>query len=259
VVEATAKLVFESFGLVIEVGCDDPELLEACSDVLPPGWKPVDTVPTTRFDVRACGEIWIDGNKRHLGSSRSMLRLQLGSLLRSHLATRAPNWVFVHAGVVGVDGVGVMVPGASRSGKSTLVAELVRRGATYYSDEYAVVSRDTTIHPFAKPLSIRSQLEALGHLVAPPKDQVATAPIICGAIVVTRYRNGAEWRPEIRSSGEGALAVLGNILSARLRPDAALRAARQIADGALVLVGERGDARQAADELLVQLDARVRR
>src|SRR6267142_2744385 len=45
--------------------------------------------------------------------------------------------------------------GRSLSGKTTLVRELLRRGATYYSDEFAVVDDFGNIHPFPRPLGIR--------------------------------------------------------------------------------------------------------
>ena len=40
-------------------------------------------------------------------------------------------------------GRAIVIPGRTFSGKSTLVAELVRAGATYYSDEYAVEDETT--------------------------------------------------------------------------------------------------------------------
>src|SRR5438477_263298 len=45
--------------------------------------------------------------------------------------------------------------GCSLSGKTTLVREMLRLGATYYSDEFAVVDDSGLVHPFARPLGIR--------------------------------------------------------------------------------------------------------
>jgi len=49
-------------------------------------------------------------------------------------------------------GRAILLPGRSLSGKTTLVRELLRRGATYYSDEFAVVDDFGNIHPFPRPL-----------------------------------------------------------------------------------------------------------
>ena len=58
------------------------------------------------------------------------------------VARHSHQMLFVHAGVVGWRGLAIVLPGRSRTGKSTLVAELVLRGAVYYSDEFAVLDDD---------------------------------------------------------------------------------------------------------------------
>ena len=71
------------------------------------------------------------------------------------VAERAPNHLFVHAGVVGWEGRAIVMPGASFAGKTTLVQAWLEAGATYYSDEFAVLDRAGRVHPFARPLTIR--------------------------------------------------------------------------------------------------------
>ena len=75
--------------------------------------------------------------------------------LMVHVANYAPDRVFVHAGVVGWKGRALVLPGTSFAGKTTLVAELVRAGATYYSDEYAVVDEQGRVHPYPRDLQMR--------------------------------------------------------------------------------------------------------
>src|SRR6185369_13624268 len=58
------------------------------------------------------------------------------------VALCARDGLFVHAGVVAWRGRAILIPGRSMSGKSHLTAELVRRGAMYYSDEFAVLNDD---------------------------------------------------------------------------------------------------------------------
>jgi hypothetical protein len=55
-------------------------------------------------------------------------------------------------------GVGraVILPGRSMSGKTSLVAALVKAGATYFSDEYAVLDKLGMVHPYIKTLSLRT-------------------------------------------------------------------------------------------------------
>ena len=72
-----------------------------------------------------------------------------------YVAEEARRGVFVHAGVVGWKGRALVLPGKSGAGKTTLVAELIRAGATYYSDEYAVLDERGRVHPYARPLAVR--------------------------------------------------------------------------------------------------------
>ena len=73
------------------------------------------------------------------------------------VAEEARSRFFVHSGAVGWKGKAILIPGRRLSGKTTLVAELVRAGATYYSDEYAVLDANGFVHAYEKPLSIRSE------------------------------------------------------------------------------------------------------
>ncbi len=78
------------------------------------------------------------------------------SNLRLLVAEFAPRRVFIHAGVVARNGAAIILPGKSFSGKTTLVKELIRAGAVYYSDEYAVLDSWGRVHPFLRPLEVRS-------------------------------------------------------------------------------------------------------
>ena len=63
----------------------------------------------------------------------------LDARIRLYLSTHCRTHVLVHAGAVTWRGSGIILPGPSRSGKSTLVIALLEMGATYYSDELAVL------------------------------------------------------------------------------------------------------------------------
>lgn len=79
----------------------------------------------------------------------------LDAQIRAEVALRAPDAIFVHAGVVAHRDPAIVIPGSSFTGKTTLVAALVRAGATYFSDEFAVLDERGCLAPYAKPLSLR--------------------------------------------------------------------------------------------------------
>jgi hypothetical protein len=67
----------------------------------------------------------------------------------------AQDFVLVHAGAVEWDGQAALFPAPMDSGKTTLVAGLVRAGARYLSDEAAAIDpRTLLVHPFPKALTV---------------------------------------------------------------------------------------------------------
>jgi hypothetical protein len=175
--------------------------------------------------------------------------------LRLFVAELATHRVFVHAGVVGWKGKGIVIPGRSFSGKSTLVAELVRAGATYYSDEYAVLDSRGRVHPFWKPLELRAQGEFRQTKVQPDELGISgTKPLQVGLVLMTHFRPDARWSPRKLTPGEGVLELLFNTVSARRRPERALATLQRVTAQADVLKGVRGDATKVAPALLRRVE-----
>jgi hypothetical protein len=168
------------------------------------------------------------------------------------LAERARGRVFVHAGAVAWRGRALIVPGRSFAGKSCLVATLVAAGATYYSDEYAVLDPAGRVHPFPTRLSLRPGFAPppLGALRA------GTRPVAVGLVVVSQHRAGARARLRRLSRGRAVLALLQNTVPARRRPAEALRTLRKVAAQAPAFQGVRGEASEIAARLLDRLERR---
>jgi hypothetical protein len=172
------------------------------------------------------------------------------------VAEVSPQRLFVHAGVVGWQGRAILIPGRSHSGKSTLVAALVRAGATYYSDEYAVIDRQGRVHPYPKPLSLRDGPggEASRHPVESLGGKVGSKPLPIALVLVSHYRAGASGRMQCLSPGRGLLALLANTVSARRQPALALGTLRQVASQALIIKVTRGEAGDTAVRFLTFLE-----
>ncbi|HEX9185918.1 MAG TPA: hypothetical protein VGB87_02520, partial [Vicinamibacteria bacterium] len=155
-------------------------------------------------------------------------------------------------------GRAILIPGRSRSGKTTLVAELVRAGAQYLSDEFAVLDARGRVHPFAKPLSIRGpggcDLHAQSRRVEELGGTCATRPLPVGLVVLAEYRPGACWRPERLSPGRAVLEMLAHTVPARLRPEASLQSLEGAVARATVWKGERGEARELVPRLLESVE-----
>jgi hypothetical protein len=106
------------------------------------------------------------------------------------------DFVLVHAGAVVWKGRAALFPAPMESGKTTLVAGLVRSGAGYLSDEAAALDPHTLdVHPFPKSLTVEvGSWEVLADL----------APVVDPE--VTRRYLLTEWHVDVRTIRSDALA-----------------------------------------------------
>jgi hypothetical protein len=68
---------------------------------------------------------------------------------------RTGDYLLVHAAAASWRGRGLMFPAPADSGKTTLIAGLIRGGLRYLTDEAALIDQDGTLHPYPKTLSLR--------------------------------------------------------------------------------------------------------
>jgi hypothetical protein len=263
-----AGFSFTSYGLSVGVRVSDPAALSLVAARLPPGWKPSAAHVVGRLyslrvggagarpGVRQFSLLYGDIARLARSSDLEVVLDAFESDLKMYVAEFARRRVFVHAGVVGWRGRTIIIPGASLSGKTTLVAELVKAGADYYSDEYAVLDARGRVHPYPQPLQVRESRGARQTKVPPEAlgGRVGRRPLAPGLIVSTTYRNGARWRPRPLSVGRGLLELLSHTVPARRSPREALTALKAVVGEAPVVKGTRGDAARAAYEILNYLE-----
>lgn len=259
-----AGLAFTAYGVRVGVRTNDAAVLDRVRAVLPPGSRASSARRVDRlFSLTVGGHDAARNLRRfHLlyAESEQLVRsLELDDVMASletdlqlHVAEFAPRRVFVHAGVVGWRGRAILLPGPSHAGKTTLVAALVRAGATYYSDEYAVLDGSGRVHPYSRDPRVRGDDDrtrpvALAALGAGPAGRTSL-PV--GLVAVAQYRAGASWRPRALSPGQGALDLLAHTVPARLRPERALAVLQRVVARAPAWKGTRGEADATAAWLL---------
>jgi hypothetical protein len=176
--------------------------------------------------------------------------LALEKHLRLHVAEHSRGRVFIHAGVVAWQGRAIVIPGRSHSGKSTLVAALVKAGATYYSDEYAPIDARGRVHAYPVPLRLRRRAGEPSRRVIPtPRDRVLP-PLPAGLIVVTAYTRGARWHHRTLTPGRAALEVLKHAVPARRTPERVVERLSRLTASAPLVKGRRGPAGEAVRRVL---------
>ena len=259
----TDGIAFEQLGVRFAIRTDSPDLMKLATSRLPPGWTPsasdeVDVLfSLTGGGPRRRGvqryQILYEGvSLLQRTLDREALGDALDSALHVALAERAADWVFVHAGVVGWQGRAIVMPGTTLSGKSSLVAALLRAGAVFYSDDRALIDAQGLVHPYPRPLSIRESPSARQIPFTPASFGAETGvePVPVGLIVFTKYQAGTSWTPCRVSAGQAMLALLEHTSAVRTRPEAALQTLQRTIAGATAYRGPRGDAAQTAKRLM---------
>ena len=254
----------KSYGVRIGIRSNDPAALVSARRHLPSDWEVlssplVDRIYSiligskgSRANGRRSNQLYGDDVRLARSFDLDELYERLESDLRLFVAELARHRVFVHAGVVGWKGQAIVIPGRSYSGKSTLVAELVRSGATYYSDEYAVLDSRGRVHPYARPLGMRSPGSDRAQKVKAEDigATIGSKPLRVGLVLSTKFKAGARWRPREITHGKGVLELMSNTVAARSQPERALTVLPAALRSARILKGVRGEAGEIVEAIL---------
>jgi Glycosyl transferase family 2 len=157
----------------------------------------------------------------------------------------------VHAGTVVLGDRALLLPGATHAGKSSLVAELLRRGATYFSDEYALIDSQGRVHPYPRPLLLRNGCpEQVPVLAGECNASVGDAPAPVGWILSLEYQPGGAWSVTLVPQSEGLLTLLRNTPHVLAESPEMVGAFQRTVAGATCYAGRRTEAKDAAGEIL---------
>ena len=257
---APALLCFTTYGLTVRLKVYPPRLIEEVRCCLPPGWMSEQhcasghSISIVREERQAADAVTrvTAGGKRIVETVSWPEALHS---LESHLQLYVAEWcrqrIFVHAGVVGFRGKAIVLPGRSFSGKSTLVAALLKAGAEYLSDEYAVLDQAGQVHSYPRRLSLRTGDGSKLHRKTAEDfcSRTCLGPLPVGLVAVLRYVPGGS-RPTSASRGSTAMALIKNTIPIRRRPGLCLEVIQRALAHADCLQGIRGEAEDAAEWLI---------
>jgi hypothetical protein len=237
------------FGVVIRVACD-AALVPVLEHQLSP-WEPrpcagaphtiLGSDPATGTHV-----LETEGGHRATALGIEALMVSLQRWIDDEVMRRATHLVPLHAGVVAFGGRAVLLPGASGTGKTTLVTALLESGAAYYSDELAFLDDEGRVHPYPRHLVVRDS-QGRGRSVAARGPRPMTASPV-GLILGLRYEPEGAWRVDAITQSEATLLLLSNTAH-RLSYDGVPAALVQAAASARAYRGARGASREASLEV----------
>lgn len=259
-----AGMAFTSHGVRIGIRANDPSVMPRIASYLPPVretttsprverlYSVISGGPSAQTHIRRFHLVYANHTRIARVRDEEQALDALEADVQLFVAETARRRLFVHAGVVTWRGQAIVMPGESFKGKTTLVAEFIRAGATYYSDEYAVFDPLGRVHPYPRPLGVREPANAKRTKFSADtlggRTGAVAAPV--GLVIVSEYKPGARWRPQAISAGQGAMALLANTVAARRKPESMLSTFQRVLSDAMVLQGARGEAQEVVDSIL---------
>jgi hypothetical protein len=260
------RLCFVNNGVQAAIQVTEPAAMLPVKLRLPPGWRAIEAC-----DRRSLNYSLVVGNEPGppgierlnllfrddalisaaynlepvLGALESDLDLQIAALA-------APHLLFLHAGVVGWRGRAIVIVGRPQSGTSTLVAELVRAGASYYSDRYAILDREGRVCPFARPLwlSAAGGVHPVQYRAEELGAKVGTRRLRIGVVIVSKYLPRSRPRLAPITASAAAPDLMANTNCGKKYPEETLTGIRKALSGAWILKGIRGEARDIVSILM---------
>jgi hypothetical protein len=256
------QLFIESFGVKVGITTNSAEAVEAVKKVLDAylldRFTEIESSKTAqnyryRWNPSGIDSFSKNGKKLYGAARREKMLEYFGSEVRRTIAEFAVGRVFIHSGVVSWKGKAIIIPSKSLGGKTSLTAALIKRGALYYSDEYAILDEEGFVYPFPKTLSVREtddhrrqierSVEEIGGKAATEK-----APV--GMFLLTRYQTNARWNPKILTPAKGILEIINHTVPIRTNPGYVLQVLQRAAGSALVVKTNRDDVSKSADRIL---------
>jgi len=173
-----------------------------------------------------------NGGKTTSGLDKeTCLSVLLGEIVHT-LVNDLNSGVALHAGAVTWRDHGVLLPGASGAGKSSLVAWLTGKGCGYLTDELTVLHSDVpNFSAFARPLVVKNgagfsaaELETIAggnavrhgaNLICLPKTGSADQTTQCRLAVFPRFEQGSRLRIEPLSAAQAGLELTACNVNAR--------------------------------------------
>ena len=237
-------------GVRIKFRLNDPDVVDLLLTALPPGWSfTSESTSDLRYAVivrrRGKGIEPAEEHQLYFGAQilceTNNVEKMFGVLaadLHFRISVIARHRVFVNAGVVGWMGQAILLPGSAGSGTSTLVHALVRAGASYYSDMFAVVDAHGLVHPYGVPLESDPSDDPFYEVVV--DGPTRSTPLPVALVGFTHYEPWASWRPRVISPDRGLAELTAHSVLTPINRDGVRRTLRAAVQGATCLAGVRG-------------------
>jgi hypothetical protein len=155
--------IFQAHDFVFQINSSEPDLMEVVNDLF------VDMVlhgtprqPVHQFEILPSVEtghlrVLIDGFEQYATLNTGSLISHLLIEVNTQAVAASKSLISIHAGSAQLpNGLAVLFPGQSHSGKTTLVTQLSVLGWRFIADEVSAILPDTlAVVPYGKPVALR--------------------------------------------------------------------------------------------------------
>lgn len=161
-----------------------------------------------------------------------------------------PKRFYLHAGAFVWNNRGIIVPGESFSGKTTLVKEFVKAGAVYITDDLTILAETGEILPFPRTLEVRTETGRELQTAESLGGRTLTEKVKLEIILFTEFEEKAEWKPQILPPGQAVLKLMDNFYYRSSIIEAPSRIVKTLAGltgGIKIYTSKRGNAKSVID------------
>lgn len=246
------------WGVPFAVEWTDPDLDQQMKPLLLPNWVPspdLEPEAVFRLSQDEAGKPVLETPEiKSVHVQKPSLVDTLERRLQLYLGSTTKQAAFVHAGAVGWQGGAIVFPASSFSGKSSLTQAFLKAGATYLSDEYAIIDTEGMVNAFPRRLSIRIEDGKTKRVDASREGwPIAQGPLPLRALIASRFEAGATWQPSRISPGQAVMKMLANTVGARAEPQLAMKCLSNAVAKADCFESPRGEAEDTVPLILKAL------
>ncbi len=181
--------------------------------------------------------LWRDDERLYQGESKASLANILVGETIHHLTDKSEHGLTLHAAALCRDGSGIIMPGKSGAGKSSLCTWLLGRGFSYLTDELVYIPEGSLfIEAFTRPINIKthgieavsghfdfdankSETMASRHVTMIPhrllNPHTETGPVQLSLIIFPHHQAGVELALQRLTKAQVGLALMECLVNAR--------------------------------------------
>ena len=248
------KISFNCYGAKINFRCDRAEIKNLLRELLPRVIKIFD-FDNSDNAVMSLG-VEIDSPQKGLYFNDELI-MEIGEYEPASLEFIAdkiimtlaqislPEKFYLHAGAVVWNGVGILIPGESFAGKTTLVKEFIKAGAEYFSDDCIILDSQGYLLPFSRALAIRTDAGRVFRNADYFGAETGKTKAKLDLILFTGFEKNAIWNPSELSRGQAVLELMNNFYyksSILKMPAEVIKTLTRITEKTRLLGGKRSEA-----------------